>query len=49
MALRIHDTRAGKKVPFEPIVPGKVSLSLQSGEIVSVETPGGGGWGAPKE
>jgi N-methylhydantoinase B len=30
-------------------VPGKVSLSLQSGEIVTVETPGGGGWGAAKE
>jgi cysteinyl-tRNA synthetase len=26
MTLRIHDTRTGKKVPFEPIVPGKVSL-----------------------
>jgi cysteinyl-tRNA synthetase len=26
MALRIHDTRTGKKVPFEPLVPGKVSL-----------------------
>jgi len=26
MPLRIHDTRTGKKVPFEPLVPGKVSL-----------------------
>jgi cysteinyl-tRNA synthetase len=26
MTLRIHDTRTGKKVPFEPIVPGKVGL-----------------------
>jgi cysteinyl-tRNA synthetase len=26
MALRIHDTRTGKKVPFEPLVPGKVGL-----------------------
>jgi cysteinyl-tRNA synthetase len=26
MALRIHDTRTGKKVAFEPLVPGKVSL-----------------------
>ena len=24
MTLRIHDTRTGKKVPFEPLVPGKV-------------------------
>ncbi|MBV9017720.1 MAG: hydantoinase B/oxoprolinase family protein [Alphaproteobacteria bacterium] len=27
--------------------PGKASLSLAPGEIVVVETPGGGGWGAP--
>ena len=26
MPLRIHDTRTRKKAPFEPIVPGKVSL-----------------------
>ncbi len=26
-------------------VPGKVSLTLQAGETVGVETPGGGGWG----
>ncbi|HEY7376684.1 MAG TPA: cysteine--tRNA ligase [Polyangia bacterium] len=26
MTLRIHDTRTGKKVPFEPLQPGKVSL-----------------------
>jgi cysteinyl-tRNA synthetase len=26
MTLRIHDTRTGKKVPFEPLVPGQVSL-----------------------
>jgi N-methylhydantoinase B len=30
-------------------VPGKVSLSLRAGEIVTVETPGGGGWGSPRE
>ena len=27
-------------------VPSKVSLTLQPGETVGVETPGGGGWGA---
>ena len=27
--------------------PGKATLELQLGEAVSVETPGGGGWGAP--
>jgi len=26
MPLRIHDTRTGKKVPFEPLVAGKVGL-----------------------
>ena len=26
MTLRIYDTRAGKKVPFEPLVPGKVGM-----------------------
>ena len=28
-------------------VPGKASLSLGPDEIIVVETPGGGGWGAP--
>jgi N-methylhydantoinase B len=27
-------------------LPGKVSITLQDGETVGVETPGGGGWGA---
>jgi cysteinyl-tRNA synthetase len=26
MALRIYDTRAGKKLPFEPLTPGKVGM-----------------------
>ena len=26
--------------------PGKASFNLEAGEIVTVETPGGGGWGA---
>jgi len=30
-------------------VPGKVSLSLGAGEVIVVETPGGGGWGAPRD
>jgi N-methylhydantoinase B len=30
-------------------LPGKVSLTLQAGETVGVETPGGGGWGLPPE
>jgi N-methylhydantoinase B len=26
-------------------LPGKFSLSLSQGEIIRIETPGGGGWG----
>jgi cysteinyl-tRNA synthetase len=26
MALRIYDTRAGRKVPFEPLTPGRVGM-----------------------
>src|SRR6476620_10376605 len=26
MTLRIYDTRAGKKLPFEPITPGQVGI-----------------------
>jgi N-methylhydantoinase B len=28
-------------------VPGKASLTLADSDVVVVETPGGGGWGAP--
>ena len=30
----------------ETACPGKASLTLQAGEVIMVETPGGGGWGA---
>lgn len=30
----------------EEVLPGKISLRLQPGESVRVETPGGGGWGS---
>jgi len=29
----------------ETACPGKASLTLQAGEVIMVETPGGGGWG----
>ena len=28
-------------------LPGKVTINVQAGEIIRLETPGGGGWGAP--
>lgn len=28
-------------------LPGKVFVTLSRGDIISIETPGGGGWGAP--
>ncbi len=27
-------------------LPGKVTIDVEAGEIISIETPGGGGWGA---
>ena len=29
--------------------PGKASFTLEDGEMIVVETPGGGGWGAPED
>ncbi len=29
----------------ETVCPGKASLTLEAGEVIVVETPGGGGWG----
>jgi N-methylhydantoinase B len=31
----------------EQELPGKTTLAAQAGDVVSVQTPGGGGWGAP--
>ncbi|MFW6243854.1 MAG: hydantoinase B/oxoprolinase family protein [Desulfovibrionales bacterium] len=36
--------RSGRERPL----PGKFSEHLQSGDVVRIETPGGGGWGAVK-
>jgi N-methylhydantoinase B len=35
--------RQGKEVSL----PGKITLDLEAGEILQIETPGGGGWGRP--
>ena len=30
-------------------LPGKATFSVEAGDILRIETPGGGGWGAPEE
>jgi len=30
----------------EQALPGKTTLAAQAGDVISVQTPGGGGWGA---
>jgi N-methylhydantoinase B len=37
--------RAGASAADE--LPGKCTLTLQPGDVLSIETPGGGGWGEP--
>ncbi len=39
--------RPGRNLINGRRVPGKVTLSLDSGDLVTVETPGGGGYGVP--
>ena len=29
-------------------LPGQVTLACQDGDLIRVETPGGGGWGPPE-
>ena len=29
-------------------LPGKAALELQAGDVIRIETPGGGGWGEPR-
>jgi len=28
-------------------LPGKATLALEPGDVIRLETPGGGGWGEP--
>jgi N-methylhydantoinase B len=37
--------RGGK----EQLLPGKGTVSLRTGDVLSIQTPGGGGYGAPEE
>jgi N-methylhydantoinase B len=34
---------AGSEQPL----PGKISIELKAGDVISIKTPGGGGWGKP--
>ena len=31
------------------LLPGKCTLEVEAGDVLQIETPGGGGWGAPEE
>ena len=36
--------RAGVEEPL----PSKATFSIEAGDVVSIRSPGGGGWGAPE-
>jgi 5-oxoprolinase (ATP-hydrolysing) len=40
---------SGRNLHNETEVGGKASFDVQPGESFRIETPGGGGWGAPEE
>ncbi|MYH50520.1 MAG: hydantoinase B/oxoprolinase family protein, partial [Gammaproteobacteria bacterium] len=33
----------------ERILPGKTSFEVKAGDIISIQSPGGGGWGPPDD
>jgi N-methylhydantoinase B len=37
----------GRNALDDEILPSKVSLPIRAGQVLTVETPGGGGWGRP--
>lgn len=47
-----EDGRSGRNVLVRRgrrrILPGKVTIELERGDVLIIETPGGGGWGPPK-
>ena len=48
-----HHGHQGENVLFrggyeEVILAGKETLDVEAGDILSIRTPGGGGWGAPE-
>ena len=42
-----EDGAAGRNRVNGRDVPAKVTLELEAGDVVSIETPGGGGFGRP--
>jgi N-methylhydantoinase B len=39
------DGQVGKNLLNGNPIPAKCRLELQAGDVVTIETPGGGGWG----
>jgi N-methylhydantoinase B len=37
----------GRNVLDDETLPSKVSLPIRTGQVLTIETPGGGGWGRP--
>ncbi|MDE2745881.1 MAG: hydantoinase B/oxoprolinase family protein [Chloroflexota bacterium] len=44
----ILETISANGRPVRRKLPGKVTINVQPGDVIRVETPGGGGWGRPK-
>jgi N-methylhydantoinase B len=37
----------GRNLLNDALLPAKANLRLEAGDVLRIETPGGGGWGAP--
>ncbi len=42
-----HDATPGRNRLDDTVLPAKCRVPLTAGEVLTIETPGGGGWGAP--
>ena len=42
------ETTSSSGRPTRRALPGKVTINVEAGDIVRLETPGGGGWGRPQ-
>jgi len=41
--------RCGVNTLNDTVLPAKTRVSMQAGDVLSIETPGGGGWGRPDD